>query len=338
MSSPLAVRRGFRREPAQETLESTAWFGIIEAYSRASLTFECDRLPALSGLAKAFTRVFWAADFDLNFPNYLAGCWRQQILPSLLWHENRDLPDIKPDSRRQSEYVAPTWSWAAALIGVRFPLIVDMKRTQYVTSVENAHCRPATSDPTGAVESGYLVACGPTFEVDLDPTITRSANRSDVEVEAEMIVELDLYANTYFRLSETTQRSIRATFLLVGCCIDLELRYWEQGVIIVPSKEHPHWYERVGFFKARGRSYAYPGPPQDDDGNLGHMEWKEYRDAEDRDEMEWRRVAYGVHPGDSFEHVNVGDFVEKLRNGDVDDMVTRKTLLPLCTMKRVTII
>ena len=345
-SSPLGVRRGFREKPAEGNIENTIWFGIIEAYSRASLSFESDRLPALSGLAKAFARVFWAANFDSKFTNYLAGCWREQILPSLLWHENRSLQGtyVKyPDSKRQSGYSVPSWSWAEALAGVQFHLLADMKRTQYVTSVESGYCRPATSDPTGAVENAHLIAWGPTFEIDLDLTITQSVKRPDVDVEAETLVELDLQANTYSRLIGTTQRSVRATFLLLGCCVDLELRYWERGIIIVPSQQHPGSYERLGFFEARGRSELYLPPPYDDDGNLGHIDWKEYDDAEARDKEEWCRRAYGVHlgrvrPGDQYDDVNVDGFVERLRNGDVDEVVKRKTLLPQCTIKRVTIV
>jgi hypothetical protein len=218
-------------------------------------------------------------------------------------------------------------------------LFADLKRTVYVTSVEHGYCKPATSDPTGAVESGYLIAYGPTFEIDLDLTITRSVKRPDVEeVGAETVVELDLHANTYFRLTEGPQRSVRATFLLIGCCVNFSLNYHERGVIIVPSKEHSGSYERLGFFEARGRSDLWPGQPHDADGNLGHVDWQKYREAERKDEDEWRRRAYGVHPGDNQEHVNVDDFVEKLRNGDVDEMVERNTLLPLCTLKRVTIV
>jgi hypothetical protein len=65
------------------------WFRIIEYYSRIDLTFQKDPLPALSGLAKAYhARVFDVLS-DSKFQNYVAGCWKHQLLLSLLWRSQK---------------------------------------------------------------------------------------------------------------------------------------------------------------------------------------------------------------------------------------------------------
>lgn len=53
------------------------WFYLVRRYAALDLTYQSDRLPALSGLAKKFQ--------EMLQENYLAGLWRMYILPGLLW-------------------------------------------------------------------------------------------------------------------------------------------------------------------------------------------------------------------------------------------------------------
>jgi hypothetical protein len=86
------------------------WSSVIEQYSRLKLTYESDRLSALSGLAK----------LSENFRpgRYIAGMWEKDIQYQLLW----ELPShfgfgvymggdhLSGDDKQASVY-APSFSW-----------------------------------------------------------------------------------------------------------------------------------------------------------------------------------------------------------------------------------
>jgi hypothetical protein len=54
------------------------WLFISIEYSRCSLTYQVDALPAISGLARAFSKALQ--------DTYLVGLWRGNLIPSLLWY------------------------------------------------------------------------------------------------------------------------------------------------------------------------------------------------------------------------------------------------------------
>ena len=56
---------------------ASLWPKVIQGYSRRKLTYEEDRLPAITGLAVEFQRHVGG--------NYLAGLWRPFLLEGLLW-------------------------------------------------------------------------------------------------------------------------------------------------------------------------------------------------------------------------------------------------------------
>ena len=85
------------------------WVNVVEEYSRKRLTKVSDRLPALSGLARAFDKI--------GLGQYCAGIWSKDVGYWLLWH-----PVFSPSSHtnRRTVSVAPSWSWASLLGGVTF--------------------------------------------------------------------------------------------------------------------------------------------------------------------------------------------------------------------------
>jgi hypothetical protein len=54
------------------------WLFICMEYSRCSLTYQVDALPAISGLARAFSKALQ--------DTYLVGLWQRNLIPSLLWY------------------------------------------------------------------------------------------------------------------------------------------------------------------------------------------------------------------------------------------------------------
>ena len=83
------------------------WYLLVEAYNARQLTYESDKLVALSGLSRRFSKRL------RNDSTFLAGLWYQDLLPGLLWQ--CVYPGI-----RSNEFVAPSWSWACLTANIRF--------------------------------------------------------------------------------------------------------------------------------------------------------------------------------------------------------------------------
>ncbi len=74
------------------------WGTLIERYTLCDLTFNTDRLPAISGIAQLFAAV--------TRDEYLAGIWRSRLVEQLPWYT--DEPD-----EPLSDTSVPSWSWAS---------------------------------------------------------------------------------------------------------------------------------------------------------------------------------------------------------------------------------
>lgn len=73
------------------------WSQVLTEFSRRNLTYDTDKLPALAGVASTFS--------NSNQRSYWAGLWKDELPRSLLF--------IWKNATSPSEYLAPSWSWAA---------------------------------------------------------------------------------------------------------------------------------------------------------------------------------------------------------------------------------
>ncbi|ORY11043.1 heterokaryon incompatibility protein-domain-containing protein [Clohesyomyces aquaticus] len=85
---------------------SYIWMDLVSEFSKLDLTFESDRLPALSGLAARFSNNSMGA--------YLAGHWENSLSENLLWETSRKERVWLPESSLKLD--APSWSWASVSI------------------------------------------------------------------------------------------------------------------------------------------------------------------------------------------------------------------------------
>ena len=81
-------------------LSYDAWYAMVSSFVRRRLTYDTDKLPALSGLATEVAK----------FQNgtYYAGLWWEDMASGMLWFRGRAAELNKP-----SKYLAPSWSWAS---------------------------------------------------------------------------------------------------------------------------------------------------------------------------------------------------------------------------------
>lgn len=91
--------------PASSLYET--WNMLVDDYGQRKLSYETDRLPAISGLA----RLVWETLGD----HYVAGLWKGDIANGLAWFSDPKTYGLQNhlQSIREREYLAPSWSWAS---------------------------------------------------------------------------------------------------------------------------------------------------------------------------------------------------------------------------------
>ncbi|WAO91487.1 HET domain-containing protein [Fusarium falciforme] len=138
---------GFQRPGLQPSADMKShfydsWDTLVENYTALRLTFDSDRLPALSGIACGFEG------------EYLAGVWRDSLPVSLLWTPTPGFSMVPP--RRPDAYRAPSWSWASVEAPVTFVKPRTHFRKTAIATVSQADCTRATSNLYGRVLKGSL--------------------------------------------------------------------------------------------------------------------------------------------------------------------------------------
>jgi len=168
------------------------WLELIETYSGRDITFDSDRLPAMSGIAKAYKS--WMGGLT-SYEDYVSGMWSHNFFPSLTWYPNRSRLRWKlKRHERTSAYVAPSWSWASVNGPVSFLVRHRGSAWRYTDSLTSESSwqgdtqplctllearsvsRNSELDPTGRIRSGRIVVLGPVCE---SPFIFMASHHAD---------------------------------------------------------------------------------------------------------------------------------------------------------------
>jgi len=125
-----------------------SWHQLVTEYTRRKITYDSDKLPAMSALASETAR--------LSGDKYLAGLWHKAIRDELLWEIYTD--DESPPDHYRINNGSPTWSWASIKGKVTndFPRWNRVPR-DYDPRFLKHTIDPATSDPFGRVKGGSIV-------------------------------------------------------------------------------------------------------------------------------------------------------------------------------------
>ncbi|KIM97205.1 hypothetical protein OIDMADRAFT_57839 [Oidiodendron maius Zn] len=122
------------------------WQTAVRDYTHRNLTYDTDKLPALSGLAEVFKH-------HLN-DEYVAGLWKNNLLYDLLWHGSGNFKETV-------SYLAPTWSWACIDGPITFPGIGKSDtKWRPIAYVRHVMVKPLTSTVTGQLIGGHLRLSG----------------------------------------------------------------------------------------------------------------------------------------------------------------------------------
>lgn len=112
--SPLPKKEGVERVNDVELINHEGnmegWHKLTEQYTARNLTFQHDRLPALSAIARCF--------YARTGYQYAAGLWLEDLPDGLLWQRSNSAlrrytkeRSINDDGR--TIYSGPTWSWSS---------------------------------------------------------------------------------------------------------------------------------------------------------------------------------------------------------------------------------
>lgn len=96
--------------------EFSSWHTLISAYTKLSLTYDKDRLPAFSGIAKQL----------VSNRHYLAGLRRKSLVLDLSWKTTHVRePGPQGVSFPSGQYRAPSWSWASVGSPVTYERVIS---------------------------------------------------------------------------------------------------------------------------------------------------------------------------------------------------------------------
>ncbi|QDS70288.1 hypothetical protein FKW77_007939 [Venturia effusa] len=126
------------------------WHRLLNLYSLRSLSYPCDKLPAISGIAEKFKMATASA--------YMAGLWIDNLIPDLLWSSMPYLQDPH-EAARLTEYRAPSWSWASVDTQFQYEEMSD-RGLKSMVQIKSVNCEPRGLNLLGEVRDGHLVLEG----------------------------------------------------------------------------------------------------------------------------------------------------------------------------------
>ena len=92
--------------PFQPTGILNVWDHFVSQFTQRHLTYDKDRLPALSGIAKMIYHTG-------ALGKYHAGLWEARMAEGLLWFVNPSIDGFDPLPPKVGLSTAPSWSWAS---------------------------------------------------------------------------------------------------------------------------------------------------------------------------------------------------------------------------------
>lgn len=223
------------------------WFKIVQEYSSRNLTYWYDRLPALSGIARAMYHKTpdianreYSGKRRKDGPDYLAGLWNSHDLEKQLYWYRASNPEAAPSGPPN----APTWSWAS--VKGQISLIQGWHamslRTLHVIS---ADIELATDDEFGSCRGGRLeVSCRGPFMA----TIMQSGELNWLRVGGTEYKELKVYLDEPLKSLDV--------FGVHGIYEDDPTGpVQDAGLLLQQMEEGKDTYRRVGIFVVNERDW-----------------------------------------------------------------------------------
>jgi Heterokaryon incompatibility protein (HET) len=245
------------------------WYGFALKYSPREMTFENDKLPAISGLAHEMQNTIRG--------RYLAGLWECDLLYGLTWRSHRHSGDVEGSLKaRRRQGRGPTWSWASVNGAVGYETLAKpsmiKENSMKVASLRMASINPLTLDPMGRVSTGTIVIDGPLRLARWDTmrNWSRKLHTSHLLLDFDVLLAVEPaelgcdYVGSSLPLAASTEVAPFA------CCIfddDTERpgQVWclllqaRQGIMLQRTGSRDMTYRRVGYFELDGEEAGWEG-------------------------------------------------------------------------------
>ncbi|KAH6622270.1 heterokaryon incompatibility protein-domain-containing protein [Boeremia exigua] len=204
------------------------WYTIVEEYSLRNLTYQSDKLPALSGIAKMFEK--------RTGYTYLAGLWKEDLIVGIAWYASQSSTEVISDT-------LPSWTWARLKGEVGFWCSgIGLPLRELEESCEMVHVKytlASTHNSYGGIGNAALEVQGRLIEV-----VYRSPQSPQDEFPTTLFsvaevpvgrVKFDLQS------SESHERSFFCLLIHGGEHYPAALALESTGSTLLPS------YKRIGF-------------------------------------------------------------------------------------------
>lgn len=208
------------------------WARVVEKYSQLQLSYESDKLPALSGIAKEFM------SHEDTGP-YLAGLWKNQLPLKLAW-------TCSEPGKRPKSYRALTWSWASV---DNATISTEIFQTLHNAAVlQDVSCTLASVDPTGQIKDAFLRLSAPVIYQHMQLVrleAPKGAERFRYAIHPDHVygVHMDISSDFLDCLPSALDENVICPImsLLIGHDPSKIV-----SLILVPSRRVPNAYERIG--------------------------------------------------------------------------------------------
>jgi hypothetical protein len=169
---------------------ASVWCKLIEEYTSRNMTYQSDKLPALSGVISALEK--------LTGDTCLAGIWKSWFLQGLLWRTqdpDRDLYVFFPKKPGRAEpWRAPSWSFASVEGVILYDSINDYPVGETCAELQECRVVAKGKNPLGELESGFARIKGPvTSVVDVAPQQSSSGRSCMIHTASHGLTEGSVY-------------------------------------------------------------------------------------------------------------------------------------------------
>lgn len=246
------------------------WINICRTYAQRKLTVASDKLVALSAVASRFQSKYG--------DTYLAGLWKENLIPLLLWWPGRNGKPV--------DFYAPSWSWVS--VDTNFlSFDASIEESSTLATVVDGSVTTSTANKFGTVSKRHIRLRGRAFGATLHTVVGKDLNEAGypsyqprypwggctVEIPglppAEPICLLDTlvvahdskgdnvrYAEAPARRISFAERIPEREYLARYSALILPLLFDDMvifSLVLGPSPKQPGCLERLGLFIWKGK-------------------------------------------------------------------------------------
>ncbi|KAM0431385.1 hypothetical protein ACHAPT_005362 [Fusarium lateritium] len=240
---PQGTEGWYSNEAARKN--SFVWFEVVERYTKRSLTKQTDILPAVSGIARYFSKEIG--------DKYHAGLFESHGVIGLIWK----IQDGSKDKRtRHHEYLAPSWSWASIKGPAEWWWTLKQNKNEAVDHTFTPQILKMSTvlvgdDPFGILKGGILKIKGLLVTVGAiwrDEDDLKPDQRSIMAIQANG--ELSKVGFITFDVPEEACQAL----VCLACRRESQFG-WIDALGLVPAVPGTLQFKRVGLVRSKDKSW-----------------------------------------------------------------------------------